>query len=95
MPSVASLASCGATSGWKFGIELSSGTIIAFTDDDCRVARDWPRAFALVSTAKSSGWSSAAGNLTRPRLQIRMRVIRESPQHRECRALLEPAVVNP
>jgi glycosyltransferase involved in cell wall biosynthesis len=31
----------GATNGRNLGIELSSGTIIAFTDDDCRVARDW------------------------------------------------------
>ena len=31
----------GATNGRNLGIELSSSAIIAFTDDDCRVAPDW------------------------------------------------------
>jgi GT2 family glycosyltransferase len=31
----------GATNGRNLGIELSIGAIIAFTDDDCRVAPDW------------------------------------------------------
>ena len=31
----------GATNGRNLGIELESSAIIAFTDDDCRVAPDW------------------------------------------------------
>ena len=31
----------GATNGRNVGIELSRGDVIAFTDDDCRVALDW------------------------------------------------------
>src|SRR4051812_5516598 len=31
----------GATNGRNVGIELTTGAIIAFTDDDCRVAPDW------------------------------------------------------
>ncbi len=31
----------GATNGRNVGIESSKGDIIAFTDDDCRVPRDW------------------------------------------------------
>ena len=31
----------GATNGRNLGIDLSKGELIAFTDDDCRVARDW------------------------------------------------------
>ena len=31
----------GATNGRNLGIELTSGSMIAFTDDDCRVAPDW------------------------------------------------------
>jgi glycosyltransferase involved in cell wall biosynthesis len=31
----------GATNGRNLGIELSRGAVIAFTDDDCRVAPDW------------------------------------------------------
>jgi GT2 family glycosyltransferase len=31
----------GATNGRNVGIDLSSGDVIAFTDDDCRVALDW------------------------------------------------------
>jgi glycosyltransferase involved in cell wall biosynthesis len=31
----------GATNGRNQGIELSTGTVVAFTDDDCRVAPDW------------------------------------------------------
>jgi glycosyltransferase involved in cell wall biosynthesis len=31
----------GATNGRNVGIEASSGALLAFTDDDCRVAPDW------------------------------------------------------
>jgi glycosyltransferase involved in cell wall biosynthesis len=31
----------GVTNGRNLGIELSSGDVVAFTDDDCRVAPDW------------------------------------------------------
>ena len=31
----------GATNGRNLGVELTSGSVIAFTDDDCRVAPDW------------------------------------------------------
>jgi glycosyltransferase involved in cell wall biosynthesis len=31
----------GATNGRNQGIELSTGGVVAFTDDDCRVAPDW------------------------------------------------------
>lgn len=31
----------GATNGRNVGIESTTGAIIAFTDDDCRVAKDW------------------------------------------------------
>jgi GT2 family glycosyltransferase len=31
----------GATNGRNLGIELTTGVVIAFTDDDCRVAPDW------------------------------------------------------
>jgi glycosyltransferase involved in cell wall biosynthesis len=31
----------GATNGRNLGIDLSKGSLIAFTDDDCRPARDW------------------------------------------------------
>jgi GT2 family glycosyltransferase len=33
----------GATNGRNLGIEKSSGELIAFTDDDCRVAPDWAK----------------------------------------------------
>jgi GT2 family glycosyltransferase len=31
----------GATNGRNVGIEATSGSVIAFTDDDCRVSHDW------------------------------------------------------
>jgi len=37
----------GVTRGRNLGIELSSGAIVAFTDDDCRVKPDW--AFRLMA----------------------------------------------
>jgi glycosyltransferase involved in cell wall biosynthesis len=36
----------GATNGRNVGIDLSKGEVIAFTDDDCRVALDWVRQIA-------------------------------------------------
>jgi glycosyltransferase involved in cell wall biosynthesis len=38
----------GATNGRNAGIEASSGEIIAFTDDDCRVAPDWAGSIARI-----------------------------------------------
>jgi hypothetical protein len=33
----------GATNGGNLGIETSKGDLIAFTDDDCRMAADWTK----------------------------------------------------
>lgn len=41
----------GVTSGRNLGIELSHGDIVAFTDDDCRVAPDWVARLAAVFAA--------------------------------------------
>jgi GT2 family glycosyltransferase len=41
----------GVTNGRNLGMELSRGDIIAFTDDDCRVAPDWVRRVADVFIA--------------------------------------------
>ncbi|HEX3776571.1 MAG TPA: glycosyltransferase family A protein [Polyangiaceae bacterium] len=41
----------GATNGRNVGIELSSGDVIAFTDDDCRVALDWVEKIGQVFAA--------------------------------------------
>ena len=38
----------GATNGRNVGIGLSRSTIIAFTDDDCRVARDWAQRITSI-----------------------------------------------
>ncbi|MEI9941310.1 MAG: glycosyltransferase family A protein [Pseudomonadota bacterium] len=38
----------GVTNGRNLGIELSQSDIIAFTDDDCRVAPDWVSSFTRV-----------------------------------------------
>lgn len=38
----------GATNGRNVGIDLSTGAVIAFTDDDCRVSRDWVERIADV-----------------------------------------------
>ncbi len=41
----------GLSAGRNLGIELTSGPIIAFTDDDCRVAKDWIECLSAVFTA--------------------------------------------
>jgi glycosyltransferase involved in cell wall biosynthesis len=41
----------GVTNGRNVGIELSSGDIVAFTDDDCRVPVDWVERVAGVFAA--------------------------------------------
>jgi GT2 family glycosyltransferase len=38
----------GATNGRNIGIEISGGQVIAFTDDDCRVASDWVVSIARI-----------------------------------------------
>ncbi len=38
----------GATNGRNVGIEASTGEVIAFTDDDCRVAPDWAASVARI-----------------------------------------------
>src|SRR6478609_1826390 len=38
----------GVTRGRNIGIEVTQGEIVAFTDDDCRVARDWVSNIARV-----------------------------------------------
>jgi glycosyltransferase involved in cell wall biosynthesis len=38
----------GVTSGRNLGAELAQGDVIAFTDDDCRVAPDWILALARI-----------------------------------------------
>ncbi|HEX4477329.1 MAG TPA: glycosyltransferase family A protein [Polyangiaceae bacterium] len=38
----------GATNGRNVGIQSVSGDVIAFTDDDCRVARDWTTRIADI-----------------------------------------------
>jgi glycosyltransferase involved in cell wall biosynthesis len=38
----------GATNGRNVGIEASSGEVLAFTDDDCRVAPDWTATVAHI-----------------------------------------------
>jgi GT2 family glycosyltransferase len=38
----------GVSSGRNIGIEITRGNVIAFTDDDCRVARDWVPRMASV-----------------------------------------------
>jgi glycosyltransferase involved in cell wall biosynthesis len=38
----------GATNGRNVGIEASTGEIIAFTDDDCRVSSDWAPSIARI-----------------------------------------------
>jgi glycosyltransferase involved in cell wall biosynthesis len=44
----------GATNGRNLGIELSRGAIIAFTDDDCRVAPDWTARILAVFEGDAS-----------------------------------------
>lgn len=41
----------GATNGRNVGIEASGGEVIAFTDDDCRVAPDWAVSIARIFAA--------------------------------------------
>ena len=41
----------GATNGRNVGIDASVGDVIAFTDDDCRVASDWIPSIARVFSA--------------------------------------------
>jgi glycosyltransferase involved in cell wall biosynthesis len=41
----------GATNGRNAGIEASSGEIVAFTDDDCRVSQDWAFSIARIFAA--------------------------------------------
>jgi GT2 family glycosyltransferase len=43
-------ASRGVTNGRNLGIEMSDGDIVAFTDDDCRVAADWIPSLQKVFT---------------------------------------------
>ena len=43
----------GVTSARNLGIDLSQGTIVAFTDDDCRIARDWIRSLSAIFAADS------------------------------------------
>jgi glycosyltransferase involved in cell wall biosynthesis len=43
----------GVTNGRNLGIELTSGDVIALTDDDCRVAPDWVKSLAKIFTADS------------------------------------------
>jgi glycosyltransferase involved in cell wall biosynthesis len=38
----------GATNGRNAGVEASSGEILAFTDDDCRVSPDWTAGIARI-----------------------------------------------
>src|SRR5258706_11781700 len=38
----------GATNGRNVGIEASSSEIVAFTDDDCRVAPDWAASIGRI-----------------------------------------------
>ena len=38
----------GATNGRNVGIDASDGEVIAFTDDDCRVAPDWAESIARI-----------------------------------------------
>jgi GT2 family glycosyltransferase len=44
-------ASRGVTNGRNLGIEMSDGEIVAFTDDDCRVAPDWIPSLVKVFTS--------------------------------------------
>jgi glycosyltransferase involved in cell wall biosynthesis len=44
----------GVTRGRNIGIDLSRSDIVAFTDDDCRVQREWPRRILEVFTADPS-----------------------------------------
>ena len=44
----------GATNGRNLGIEATTGDVIAFTDDDCRVASDWISSIAAVFASDPS-----------------------------------------
>jgi GT2 family glycosyltransferase len=44
----------GVTQGRNLGMQLSTGEIIAFTDDDCRVSADWVSRIAAVFAADVS-----------------------------------------
>jgi glycosyltransferase involved in cell wall biosynthesis len=41
----------GVTAARNLGIELTSGDVVAFTDDDCRVAPDWVKTLAAIFEA--------------------------------------------
>jgi glycosyltransferase involved in cell wall biosynthesis len=55
----------GATNGRNQGIELSTGTVVAFTDDDCRVAPDWASGI-LAIFAKSPDTAVVCGRVLVP-----------------------------
>lgn len=43
----------GLSVGRNLGVQLSSGEIVAFTDDDCRVAKDWVQQMGAIFAADS------------------------------------------
>jgi glycosyltransferase involved in cell wall biosynthesis len=73
----------GVTNGRNVGIDLSRGTVVAFTDDDCRVPPDWAHRIASVFSS-DPGAAVVCGRVRVPdEIQERGFAVAFEPQVRE------------
>jgi GT2 family glycosyltransferase len=80
----------GATNGRNVGIRSSKGAIIAFTDDDCRVARDWITRILAVFDGDPDASVVCGRVRIPPEVQERGFAIGFEPQVREWRHAFPP-----